>query len=298
VNDGLAQDRAQHLARTRTVRRSQMRVLSMVAIYSMLTAGAFVLLMPFFWMISTSLKKQWEAYKFPPVWIPAQPQWSNYVQALTLAPFGLYFLNTVRIALVTVLGTLLSCSLAAYAFSRLRAPGRDLIFLVLLGTMMLPYTVTMVPVFILFSRLGWVNSFKPLMVPAFFGNAYYIFLLRQFFLTIPRELEQAARIDGCNSFRIYWNIVLPLSLPALATVAIFQFMDSWNDFLGPLIYLRDENLRTVAVGLAYFAGSSRVGPQMHLMMAAAFVALLPELLLFFLAQRFFIQGIVFTGVKG
>jgi len=278
--------------------RKRAGLLGRALIYTLLIVGAGVLLIPFFWMVSTSLKEQWDAYQFPPVWVPNPPQWQNYPMALTLAPFHVYFANTVRIVAFTVVGTLLSSSLAAYAFARLRAPGRDSVFLVLLATMMLPYAITMVPVFMLFNALGWVNSYKPLIVPAFFGNVYYIFLLRQFFLTIPRELEQAARIDGCNSFRIYWNIMLPLSLPALATVSIFQFMDSWNDFLGPLIYLRDEPLRTIAVGLAYFVGSNRVGPQMHLMMAASFVALLPELILFFFAQRLFIQGIVFTGVKG
>jgi len=253
---------------------------------------------PFFWMISTSLKKQWDVYQFPPVWIPSPPQWQNYSQALTVYPFQTYLLNTLTIVLFTVTGTLLSCSLAAYGFARLRAPGRDVIFVVLLGTMMLLYTVTMIPVFMLFNRLHWVDTFKPLIVPSFFGSAFYIFLLRQFFLSIPRELEDAARIDGCSPLMSYWRIVLPLSKPALATVAIFTFMDSWNDFLGPLIYLSDESHRTLALALAYFQGSARIGPQMHLMMAVAFVILIPPLLLFFFAQRLFIQGIVFTGVKG
>jgi multiple sugar transport system permease protein/sn-glycerol 3-phosphate transport system permease protein len=164
--------------------------------------------------------------------------------------------------------------------------------------MMLPYTVTMIPIFMVFNKLHWVDTFKPLIVPAFFGNAFYIFLLRQFFFTIPRELEDASRIDGCNPFQTFWKIILPLAKPALATVAIFQFMDSWNDFLGPLIYLSDESNRTLALALAYFKGSARIGPQMHLMMAVAFVVLIPPLLLFFFAQRLFIQGIVFTGVKG
>jgi multiple sugar transport system permease protein/sn-glycerol 3-phosphate transport system permease protein len=188
--------------------------------------------------------------------------------------------------------------LAAYGLARLRAPGKDVFFVILLGTMMLPYTVTMIPVFMVFNTLKWVDTFKPLIVPAFFGNIFYIFLLRQFFLTIPHELEDAARIDGCSSLMIYLRIVLPLSLPALATVTIFQFMDSWNDFLGPLIYLSDEMHRTIALALAYFLGSAKIGPQMHLMMAVSFVALIPPLLLFFFAQRLFIQGIVFTGVKG
>jgi multiple sugar transport system permease protein/sn-glycerol 3-phosphate transport system permease protein len=273
-------------------------MLGRILTYMLLIGGAIVIMVPFFWMISTSLKKQWDVYLFPPVWIPNPPQWQNYVQALTVYPFYLYFLNTLRITALACLGTTLSSSLAAYGFSRLRAPGRDTIFLLLLGTMMLPYAVTMVPLFMLFSRLGWVNTYNPLIVPSYFGNVFYIFLLRQFFLTISTELEQAARIDGCSSFMIYRRIILPLSVPALATVAIFQFMDSWNDFLGPLIYLSDETRRTLALALAFFQGSARIGPQMHLMMAVAFVILIPQLLLFFFAQRLFIQGIVFTGVKG
>jgi multiple sugar transport system permease protein/sn-glycerol 3-phosphate transport system permease protein len=278
--------------------QERQRALTHAFAYVLLTAGAIIIMIPFFWMISTSLKKQWDVYQFPPVWIPTPPQWENYAQALTSYPFTLYLLNTLRVVIFANLGTLFSCSLAAYGFSRLRAPGRDAIFIVLLATMMLPYTVTMIPIFMVFNKLHWVDTFKPLIVPAFFGNAFYIFLLRQFFFTIPRELEDASRIDGCNPFQTFWKIILPLAKPALATVAIFQFMDSWNDFLGPLIYLSDESNRTLALALAYFKGSARIGPQMHLMMAVAFVVLIPPLLLFFFAQRLFIQGIVFTGVKG
>ena len=280
------------------ISQTKTRLISQIMTYLLLLSGGILIMIPFFWMISTSLKKQWDVYQFPPVWIPDPPQWQNYVQALSVYPFHLYVLNTLRIVVFTCLGTVLSCSLAAYGFSRLRAPGRDVFFVILLGTMMLPYTVTMIPVFMVFNTLKWVDTFKPLIVPSFFGNIFYIFLLRQFFLTIPRELEDAARMDGCNTLMIYWRIILPLSLPSLATVTIFQFMDSWNDFLGPLIYLSDESHRTVALALAYFLGSARIGPQMHLMMAVAFVALIPPLLLFFFAQRLFIQGIVFSGIKG
>jgi multiple sugar transport system permease protein/sn-glycerol 3-phosphate transport system permease protein len=283
--------------RKRTSRKREHVVNQVVATF-LLACGGAVILFPFFWMISTSLKKQWDVYQFPPVWIPNPPQWMNYVQALSVYPFHLYVLNTMRIVLLACIGTALSCSLAAYGFSRLRASGRDLIFVILLSTMMLPYTVTMIPLFRVFNALDWVDTIKPLVVPAFFGNIFYIFLLRQFFLTIPRELEDSARIDGCSSLMIYWRIILPLSVPALATVMIFQFMDSWTDFLGPLIYLSDESHRTVALALAFFQGSARIGPQMHLMMAVAFIALIPPLLLFFFAQKLFIQGIVFSGVKG
>jgi len=284
----------------RTVRlgRKRARILGNILAYALLVAGGAMIMLPFFWMVSTSLKKQWDVYIFPPVWIPNPPQWQNYVQALSVYPFHLYLFNTLRITVLTVFGATLSSALAAYGFARLRAPGKDLIFMALLGTMMLPYAVTMVPIFMLFNALGWVNSFKPLIVRAFFGNVFYIFLLRHCCRTIPRELEHAARIDGCGSFMIFWRIILPLSVPALATVAIFEFMNAWNDFLGPLIYLADESKRTVALALAFYQGSARIGPQMHLMMAVAFVVLVPELVLSFLAQRLFIQGIVFTGVKG
>jgi ABC-type glycerol-3-phosphate transport system permease component len=278
--------------------KKRKRLFNQLAATLLLTAGGIFIMFPFFWMVSTSLKKQWDVYYFPPIWIPNPPQWINYVQAISIYPFGQYVLNTLRIVVLTCINTGLSCSLAAYGFSRLRAPGRDLLFVILLSTMMLPYTVTMIPLFQVFNTLKWVDTIYPLVIPSLFGNIFYIFLLRQFFLTIPRELEDSARIDGCNSMMIFWRIILPLALPAFATVIIFQFMESWNDFIGPLIYLSDESHRTVALALAYFQGSAKIGPQMHLMMAVAFIALIPPLLLFFFAQKLFIQGIVFTGVKG
>ena len=188
--------------------------------------------------------------------------------------------------------------MAGYSFARLRSPGRNLIFVILLSALMLPDTVTIVPRFVVFQRLGWLNTYFPLIVPAFFGNAFYIFLLRQFFMTIPPELEDAGRIDGASSLQIFVRIMLPLATPALMTVAIFSFIFSWNDFFHPLIYLNSSDMYTVALGVANFQGSSRVGPQMQLLMAASFLATLPVLVVFFLAQRFFIRGIVFTGIKG
>jgi len=197
-----------------------------------------------------------------------------------------------------VVGSVLSCSLAAYSFARLRSPGRNLIFMALLATLMLPGAVTIVPTFIVFQKLDWLNTFKPLIVPSFFGNAFFIFLLRQFFMTVPLELEDAARIDGASSLQIFIRIMLPLAKPALVTVAIFAFIGSWNDFFYPLIYLNSEDMYTVALGVANFRGSARVGPQMQLLMAASFLATVPVLIVFFLAQRLFIQGIVFSGIKG
>jgi multiple sugar transport system permease protein/sn-glycerol 3-phosphate transport system permease protein len=188
--------------------------------------------------------------------------------------------------------------MAGYGFARLRAPGKNLIFLALLSMLMLPYTVVMIPIFVLFKNLQWLDTFKPLIVPAFFGNAYRIFLLRQFFMTISPELEDAARIDGCSSFQTFYHIMLPLSQPALIVVAIFAFVENWNDFMGPLIYLSSESKRTIALALAFYRGSTQVGPQLHLLMAASFMAVLPCIIIFYFAQRYFIQGIVFTGVKG
>lgn len=261
-------------------------------------AGSAIIMIPFFWMLSTALKKPSELYLFPPKWIPIPPQFQNFPDALTLVPFGTYALNSFIIVAVVLFGTLLSCSFAAYGFARLRAPGRDFIFMILLATMMLPGAVTLVPTYLLFNELGWINSFLPLTVPSFFGNAFFIFLLRQFYITIPRELEEAARIDGASSYRIWWHIMLPLSQPVLATVAVFTFVATYNDFFGPLIYLTDESKRTIAVALSYFQGSPRMGPQRHLLMAAVTTSILPSLLLFIAAQRYFVRGIVMTGIKG
>ena len=279
------------------VRRARQRARSALAL-AVIMAGAFIIMIPLAWMVSTSLKRQGDVYLFPPQWIPLPPQWANYAEVLTVVSFGQYVLNSVFVSGMSVMGSLLSCSMAAYSFARLRSPGRTIIFAVLLATLMLPGAVTIVPTFIVFQKLGWLNTFNPLIAPAFFGNAFFIFLLRQFFLTIPVELEDAARIDGASSLQIYARIMLPLAKPALVTVAIFAFIWSWNDFFYPLIYLNSEDMYTVALGVANFRGSTRVGPQMHLLMAASFMATLPVLVIYFMAQRFFIQGIVFSGIKG
>jgi multiple sugar transport system permease protein len=220
----------------------------------------------------------------------------NYPSGLTFIPFGQYLLNTLLICALVVCGTLLSCSLVAYGLARVRWRGRNALFYVIIATMMLPFQVTMVPIFVVFARLGWVDSFLPLTVPAFFGNAFFIFLLRQFFLTIPDELADAARIDGCREWDIYWRIVLPLAKPALATVGLFAFMNTWNDYVGPLIYLSDASKYTLSLGLASF--SSQYGSYPGMLMAVTVVMTLPIVLLFFLAQRTFIQGITLTGLKG
>ncbi len=247
-------------------------------------------------MISSSLKPNYQIFEVPPRWIPNPPQWDNYREALTTLPFDRYMVNTAIITALTIVGHVVSCTLIAYAFARLRAPGRDFLFLLVLATMMLPYPVTMVPLYVLFKQLGWINTFLPLTVPAFFGSAFYIFLLRQFFLTIPPDFEDAAIIDGANTLQILWRVILPLSMPAVATVAIFTFQAAWNDFLAPLIYLQKPELYTVTLGLQFFR--STYTTNWAYLMAASLVTSLPVIVVFFLAQRYFIEGITLSGVKG
>jgi ABC-type glycerol-3-phosphate transport system permease component len=284
-------------ASQRAARRShhRRRRLRTVVSYALAVGGAVLFLLPLFWMVSSSLKPEYQVLQYPPRWLPDPIRWANYAEALTYVPFGRYTLNTLFIASMTIFGHLLSCTVVAYAFARLRAPGKEFLFLVLLATLMLPYPVTMIPIYIGFETVGWVNSFLPLIVPAFFGSAFYIFLMRQFFLTLPLELEDAARVDGANTLQIIWHVILPISKPALATVAIFTFQASWNDFLGPLIYLHDQTKYTVSLGLSFFRSSYDV--QWAYLMAASLVTMLPVIILFFFAQRLFIEGITLTGIK-
>lgn len=262
-----------------------------------LVVVAIVMIAPFAWLVSSSLKGQHEVFQYPPKWIPDPIRWENYPDALVYRPFGLYFRNSLVIALLNVLAVVTTSSLCAYGFARIRFPGRDLWFSIVIATILLPSIITLVPTFVIFSRLGWVNTILPLTLPLFFGGgAFNIFLLRQFFRTIPEELADAARIDGCSEFGIYWRIMMPLAKPALITVAIFQFLASWNDLLGPLIYLRNPDMATVAVGLASFR--SVMATRWDLQMAAATAMILPVIVLFFFAQRYFIKGIVMTGMKG
>jgi len=261
-----------------------------------LLVGALVVFMgPFFWLLSTSLKTDAAMFRLPPQWVPDPVTLDHYREALVEFPALKYTANTLIIVFFSTAGTVLSCSMAAYAFSRLKWPDRGLVFGILLATMMIPGQVTMIPVFIMFSKMHWVDTFLPLIVPAFFGNAFFIFLLRQFFLTLPEELLEAARLDGAGEWRVFWQIVLPLSKPALITVMIFTVLREWNDFMGPLIYLTSEENRTLALGLAHLKGVQ--GTEWGLLMAAALLMVLPALLLFFVAQRFFIEGIALTGTK-
>lgn len=265
-------------------------------IHVLLIACSITFLIPFAWLVSSALKNNDEIFVFPPVWWPAHPQWGNFAKALTTLPFGQYAINSFVIALLCVVGNVVSCSLVAYGFARFRFPGRNLLFGILLASMIVPAQVLLVPQFILFHDLGWVNTFLPLIVPSWFGTAFYIFLLRQFFMTIPPELEEAARIDGAGPLTIFFRVVLPLIKPALTAVAIFSFQGAWNDFLGPLIYLNDPSKYTLQLGLAQFQGSFHT--DWNLIMAASVVVILPMIILFFLAQRYFIQGITMTGSKG
>ena len=272
--------------------------LTQVVATTLAVIGLVVILVPVIWMLSTSLKTKFTVLRFPPEWIPTNPQWHNYHDALTFMPFHLFFKNTIVYSLVTMFAEALSCSLVAYGFARLRAPGRNVLFLLVLGTMMLPYQVTMIPQFVLFTRfLGWKDSWLPLIVPTFFGSAYLIFLLRQFYLSIHQDLIDAARIDGCSFFGVWWRIFLPLSRPALTAVAILSFTYHWNDYLGPLIYINSQDKWPVSLGLAGLTAAYG-GTPWHWLMAASVVAVIPLIVIFFFLQRYFIQGIVITGVKG
>jgi len=269
-----------------------------LVVYGLLIGLGAIFILPFLWSVTSSLRTPNAPLSFPPQFLPTEFNWRNYVRVFEMIPFATFFRNSVIVTAIAVIGELLSASLVAFGFARLRFPGRNLLFIVLLSTMMIPYPVTMIPSFILWVRgLGMANTFGPLVLPPFFGPAFSIFLLRQFFMTINTELDEAAKIDGASEFRIYWQIILPLAKPALATIAIFAFMANWNDFLTPLIYLSDRNLYTLALGIN-FLRNMRGGGELALQMAGAIMFVAPCIVLYFLAQRFIIQGIVTTGLKG
>jgi multiple sugar transport system permease protein len=261
-----------------------------------LLPAAAIFLIPFLWMVSTSLKPNEQLFAYPPVWIPNPIMWENYPRSVTYVPFFTYFGNTLFISVTSMIGVIFSSSLVAYSLARIPWPGRNFLFLVTIATLMLPSQVTLIPVFLVFKNLGWVGDFRPLILPQFFGFALYIFLMRQFFMTIPQELSEAARIDGANEFRIFWSVILPLAKPALATVAVFQFIRSWTDYLNPLIYLNDQKLYTLQLGLYQY--SSQYGREWGLLMAAAVLITLPIIIIFFFTQRTFVQGVTLSGIKG
>lgn len=275
-------------------------IVGRVLIHLLLGGGAILMLAPFFWLVSSSLKTPQQIYVFPPVWIPSPVQWENYPTVIRELPFMLYTRNTMIITIPALIGQVLTSSLAAYGFARLRFPGRDFAFGALLATLMLPYAVTLIPVYIMFKMFGWLGTYLPLIVPFWFGGgAFNVFLLRQFFLSIPDELEEAALLDGAGYVTIYARIILPLSVPALIVVGIFSFLGHWNDFLAPLIYLNDFQTWTLAMGVVLLKNSA-IGQRdtTNLLMAMSTMMIAPIIVIFFVAQRAFIQGIVLTGLKG
>ncbi len=264
-----------------------------------LLAGGITFLIPFFWLLSTSLKAPGREFAFPPEWIPNPIVWQNYPDTLFgVLPFDRFFVNTFIISVLSLIGLLLSSALVAFGFARIRFVGRDVLFVVLLSTMMLPPSVTIIPLFILFRNFGWIDTWLPLIVPSYFGSAFSIFLMRQFYMTIPYDLDEAAKIDGASNLLIWWRIMIPLSMPVLATIAVLSFMDDWNSFLRPLIYLTTLDKQMLGVGLAFFRGLSSGYSKWNLMMAAAAMMTVPIIILFFFAQQYFVKGIVMSGMGG
>lgn len=275
----------------RNVRLPQL--LHKVLVYGLLITGSIVFMLPFMWMLTTSLKPAKEVFTFPPQFLPSTFEWSNYVDGWFSLPFTTFLINTTIITVANVIGNLISCALPAYAFARLQARGRNVMFILMLATMMIPAEVTLVPTFLLFSKIGFVNTFWPLILPAWLGYPFSIFLLRQFFMGIPRELDDAARIEGASDLRILTGIILPLSKPALATVAIVAFVGNWNNLLTPLIYLRSNDKLTLALGLKLFQGQNITF--FNQLMAVSILTILPIVVTFFFTQKYFIRGVTLTG---
>jgi len=279
----------------RRVVRDRLRT---IVVYLLILPGALMFITPLLWMLSTALKPSNQIFVYPPQWIPDPMQWSNFWEGWTARlPFNTFLINTLIITTNNVIGNLFSCTLAAYGFARLQARGSTILFFLVLGTMMIPQEVTVIPQYVLFAKIDWTNTWLPLMVPPWLGWPFFIFLLRQFFMTIPKDLDEAARIDGASSWQILYKIILPLSKPAIATVAIFGFIGNWNNFLYPLIYIRDTEKQVLSVGLNMFRGQYGA-VQFHYMMAVSLLVLLPVLVVFFFGQKYFVQGITLTGIKG
>lgn len=273
------------------------KIIGQALTYFLLAAVSIIFLLPFYWLINTSLKPLSQVFADPPVWFPQPIQWKNYLEVLTTPgfPFWRLLRNTLFYAGVGTLGMVASCSMVAYGFARLQFRGKNFLFGLTLATMMMPSIVQLIPTYLLFRKLNWVGTYAPLIVPQFFGNAFNIFLLRQFFITLPWELTDAARVDGASEFRIFWQVMLPLVKPALLVSGVFHFMWLWNDFQGPLIYLNDSKLYPLILGLAAFR--SRFDVQWNLMMAAAVLVTVPLIIIFFIAQRYLIEGVALTGLK-
>ncbi len=264
--------------------------------YTLLIFFAILFMFPLFWMISTSLKSSGEVFSIPPQWIPESLEWGNYVEAVNSFPFIRYAANSVFITVLSIFGGVLSSAYVAYGFAKLEWPGKNMWFTLMLATMMVPSQITMIPLFIFYSRLGWINTYYPFIIPSFLGSPFFIFLFRQFYLSLPNELNEAARIDGASEFQIWRKIYLPLSKPAMATTAIFLFMFTWNDFMGPLIYLHDKDLFTLQLGLRGF--QQQYGTRWHVMMAASLLVAIPSIALFLSFQKYFVRGSSVSGIKG
>lgn len=250
---------------------------------------------PIIWLLDTSLKSNAQIFVFPPQWIPKPIMFENYKKALTTIPYMSYAWNTIKIVFFAVLGNVISAPIIGYAFSKLHWKGRDKLFILVLATMMLPFQVIMIPLYSLYVKIGWINTYLPLVVPDFFGKAYFIFLMRQFFMTIPEDISESGRIDGASEFRIFWQLILPLAKPAIVSVGLFAFIWSWTDFLGPLIFLTDSAKWTISLGLSQF--STTHGLDWALLMAGSAIFMLPMVILFILMQKVFIEGITMTGIK-
>ena len=266
-----------------------------VLAYVVLAIAAVIFALPFFWLVTTAFKPDEQIFAFPPHWIPNPIIFDQFTKGLAEYPFGRFFLNSLTVSLLAAFGVVISSSLAAYGLSRIDWPGRNVLFALILGTILLPFQVRLIPLFLTYNALNWIDTLLPLFVPFFFGNAFAIFLLRQFFRGIPQDLSDAARMDGANEWQIYWRIFLPLARPAVATVALLTFVERWDDYLGPLIFITSRENATVSLGLSLFRG--QYGNSWGQLMAVSTVAVIPIIVLFFFAQRTFIQGITLTGIK-
>lgn len=275
------------------------RFLRKLSTYTSVIVLGLTFMAPFFWAISSALKDPWEIFEYPPKLFPSVVRWYNFVEIWKVVPFARWTWNSLFVCITAMAGQVSSATLVAYGFSRFRFPGRDKLFLLVLSTMMLPFQVTLIPLFLLYRQINWLDTLKPLIIPNYFGGgAFYVFLIRQFLMTIPIDLDEAAKIDGAGSWRILWQVILPLAKPAILTVTIFSFMGHWNSFLGPLFFLNDHMKFTLSLGLRYFQGLPTSGtPKQHWLMAASITMTAPVVLLFFFTQRYFVQGIVTTGLK-
>lgn len=276
-------------------KKSTSFIVRRVLLYLLLAAIAVIMLFPFLWMVSTSLKEQYDAVKIPPVWIPKDPQWVNYKNLFIEQPMLMFMLNTIKIVIFVVLGQLFFSSLAAYSFARIKFKGNTVMFFFYIATLMVPGQVTMIPTYLMFAKVGLTDNHLALILPAFF-SAFGVFLLRQFFVSLPKELEEAAEIDGCNPFTTYWRIMLPLVVPAMLTLGVFTLMNTWNDYLGPLIYLNTPEKFTMTLGIAFFRGIYTT--QWNLVMAGSVLSVVPILVAYLCAQKYFVQGIAMSGIKG